>query len=169
MTETKKKPTSKRQADERLSRRRRDPVKGAHNFDGRMKLSVDPALLDPNYEHRWINDTGGRMAQKFGEDWDPVTPEMLNGGEAPDYAKMEYKDIETDSIVKRSNGNGNVILCRKPKNFYDDDRAPIYKDLEDTDRQIKQGVNPKSEQVGNSYIPDEGQAIRITRSNKPSA
>ena len=66
MAEANQRPT---RAEEVRQERRRQP--GSTVASG-IKLTVNEAELDrTQYAYRWVKDSGGRMTQLHGDDWDP--------------------------------------------------------------------------------------------------
>ena len=70
-------------------RRRRSP---SANINGMfLRLGVDPATKDPNYEYRWINDDKGRLqAMTQQDDWDFVANREVLPWKAKILARLYY-------------------------------------------------------------------------------
>lgn len=100
----------------KLQDRRRAGATGAR----RQKLAVNRSHLDPNYEHRWINDDELRLFSLTKEDnWDLV----------PDPSKSIKQDgTDLGSAISKvvgRNESGQPIrsyFARKPKVFAERDR-----------------------------------------------
>ena len=154
----KSKPVPKRVAETRRRRRRRDAL----GDEGRLKLSIAEAMKDSSYEYRWINDTlGGRVTAKTKlDDWDIVTT-----GELQDYAK-DPRDMGEGTQVKRVVGQAGSeplysYLCRKPKEFFEEDKQAKLGEITDIENQIRQGPlpDPNGLDMSHGYVPKDGISI----------
>ena len=116
------------------------------------RLAVIKSKLDfNNFAYRWITDEGVRMhAMTKEDDWDVV----MNDG---------VKDDSTDlgnavSVVVGTAANGSPLvgyLCRKPKQYFDEDQAAKSKDLDAQLARLRSG----QDRAGGSqsdYIPSTG-------------
>lgn len=124
------------------------------------KLGVDRKFLDPNYEHRWINDDGIRIEQlTVNDDWDLV--------EDPSKAGKPDADGPGTKISKVVNkGGGRAYLARKPKTFYKEDQAAKGKVLDATMDSIKRGIPQTAEGAAplsqaHAYVPNGPSGIDI--------
>lgn len=152
------KPIPKRVAETRKRRRRRDAL----GDEGRLKLSIAEAMKDPNYEYRWINDTlGGRMTVKTKfDDWDPVTTSDLEGYE------QNARDVSEGTQIKRVAGQAGSeplysYLCRKPKEFFEEDKQAKLGEITDIEDRIRQGPlpDPNGLDMRTGYVPEDGISI----------
>lgn len=135
-----------RAAEVQASRRRRRDTGPAAG----MKLAVPEELKEPGYEYRWINDDGRRIhAKTVLDDWDVVSTKAIEGqGEG--------------TPVKRIVGKGeagqplHAVLCRKPKQFYQDDKAAEQRVIKQREDAMKRGAPPVPEGLSGptTYIPD---------------
>jgi hypothetical protein len=140
-TEVKRGPGRPARQEEVQQRRRRRESLGA---DRNMKLSVPEDFKDPNFEYRWVNDRPGRVQQLHGEDWDVVSG-----------------DVDTSSIgtnVKRVSNKldgEHAVLMRKPKDYFEQDKAEKQAALDKVDEALRRGAPPSSEGLAgpNSYVP----------------
>lgn len=167
MTAVAKNKPNKRQVQERRERRKR----GTIGVDARFKLSVDPALKDPNYVYCWMNDDGGNLEQMVADDWDPVTKSGYDVSDIPE----DKRDDPHNSIITRPVGPGktgqpiNAVLCRKHRDWHEADLKEEQSELDAVEEQIKRGeIGGK---VQEAYVPGtrDGQgapAVRITRENR---
>lgn len=139
-------PARSRANTERSARRAR----GKNDLSHQMKLGVGFDLDTVNYEYRWIN--GGLDDQRLrdktrteqqGGDWQPLTSD---GREPSD---------STGTVLRRAVGTNQAgqveyaYLCRKPKDFYEEDQA------------ITQALNDKRMQAiyaGKAVAPGESAA-----------
>lgn len=120
-----------------------------------LKLGVDPAKLDKEYEYRWINEGehSSRLTQlTVNDDWDKVTPE-------------EAGRPTVVAVGTQKNGAPeNAYLCKKRKAFAEEDRAKKHRQSAERMSALRKGdtgrndaLNPRAD---TSYIPDEGISIK---------
>jgi hypothetical protein len=129
---------------EQKARRRRADTSELRN----MKLRVPKDLLDPKYEYRWINDkSSGRIQDKtVHDDWDIVNTLGPDKKEVP---------------VVRNVGSGEhgqpmkAYLCRKPKEFYEEDRAKAEEAITKREEGLRRGTtgDPKGLGGPHAYVP----------------
>lgn len=136
---------------------RTDEIKAARrrrtdNLGARQHLAVT-AKLDPAFEYRWINDSGARIYQKTKQDdWDIVTQD---GG----VVKEDASDLGgAVSYVVGAKPDGSPLrsyLCRKPKEFAEEDRAAMEARRRAMDEQIRGGAvpTPGGASGPNFYVP----------------
>jgi hypothetical protein len=147
---------------ERLARaeetreRRRKPGIGA--VIGR-RLAVLESELDFNsFSYRWINDSEARfMAKTREDDWELVPNNDV---------KDDSADLGTAvSQIVGSKPDGSALkayLCRKPKRWYEDDRAEKQAELDKQLEQIRVG-NDRDGGSQSDYVPSGGINFRVTR------
>lgn len=122
------------------------------------RMGVNPELLDHSrFAYRWINDEqGARLVQKTKyDDWDIVT----NGG-------GEMKEDATDlgdavSIVVGTHPDGSAkkaYLCRKPKKWFEEDKAAAQAELDEQLNQLRRG-NDRDGASQSDYVPPD--TIRV--------
>lgn len=131
-------------------RKKRGGVHGA-------RLGVSYDLLDFNkYAYRWINDTpgGARLYEKTkNDDWDIVTQD---GG--------VLKDDATDGAVAvtvGTNADGSPLkafLCRKPKEWYEEDQSAKSAELDEQLAQLRRGM-ARDGSSQSDYVPRSGISI----------
>lgn len=131
-----------RQEEVKQRRRRREGL-GA---DRNLKLNVPESMKDPNFVYRWVNDRPGRVQQLTTmDDWEkaPVVTEQ-NAGEGT---------VET-RVVDKSVGE-RAVLLRKPKEFYEADKAEEQKQLDARDEALRHGAPQSSEGLSGpeAYVP----------------
>lgn len=139
-------PTSEptvRQADTQKRRRRREGMGAERN----LKLHIPNELKDPNFEYRWVNDRPGRVQQLTKlDDWDRA-PEMMEG---------TGLGTVTERAVDSYTGE-RAVLLRKPKEFYDSDKAEEAKLLDQRDEAMRRGPLPNPEGIAaepdKTYVP----------------
>jgi hypothetical protein len=119
------------------------------------RLGVNPAILNfDDFAYRWVNDTPARIANMTkNDDWDLVFEEG---------AKEDNTDLGSAvSVVVGSNPDGSprrAYLCRKPKTYYDEDKAAEQTALDEQLEQLRRG-NTREGEAQSDYIPKSG--IRI--------
>ena len=153
MTQTtaeKARPLPARIDQERSQRRRRDDLGTSRHVN--LSIAGD---LDPNYVYRFINDTPGRVHQlTVNDDWDVVSMESH-------HAKDKGVGSTIERIVDKRSGN-RAILVRKPKHYYDADKAQAQAEIDETEKGMSRGEVKGAEALPKavSYVPSGG--IRIT-------
>ena len=142
-----------RQDTVKKTRRRREGL----GLDRNLRLHVPEDWKDKNFHYHWINDTPGRLMNKtVQDDYDIVTEEELRG---------EKIGEGEGTQVKRAVGTGAdggwqyAYLCRKPKDFYDEDKQSEQAEIDSKMQSIKQG---NQEQIGkgdHAYVPKGHQNV----------
>ncbi len=123
------------------------------------RLAVNSALLDHGrYAYRFINDAPARLYQMTQQDdWDIV---KVDGAAV----KPDNSDLgDAVSIVVGTNKDGSALrayLCRKLRQFYEDDQKTKQTELDEQLAQLRRGNSAAGETQGD-YIPSGG--IRIAR------
>ncbi len=128
-------------------RRRRSGL----GLETNMRLHIPDDQKDPNYHYHWLNDSPGRIAAKtVKDDYDIVTEaELREGGE--------------NVQVKRAVGTGAngewqyAYLCKKPKEYYDGDKATEQESIASAEKAAKEGAPPGADGLSTSdhgYVPD---------------
>lgn len=126
---TDQKPT---RAETIRTERRRKP--GATVLSG-LKLGIPEEMLDrSNFEYRWANDKGNRVAQLTADDWDAVSEPVKADSDGS--GSVQTKIVGTDGGKPVS-----AILMKKRKDWYLADRKESQKPLDETDEAIRRGVN----------------------------
>ncbi len=130
-------------------RRRSDNLTGM-----RAKLGVNESMLDrEKFAYRWVNED--RLAARTeSDDWDKVP---ARGQESSDAG------ASVSRIVGKLDDTGapmRAYLCRKPIEFYNEDRAKAEALTDETMTAIKGGKAGLSD-AENTYIPSEG--IKVSR------
>lgn len=134
-------------AEEVRQERRKKP--GATTAMG-IKLGVDESKLDRRtYEYRWANETGNRLQELHGNDWD----------RAPEIAS------EDGTKVAGTDDNGKpfkTVLMRKRKDWFNEDKREKQKPLAEMDEAIRSGVvhrKAEPELREGAYTPGAGNQI----------
>ena len=131
----------------RASRRRR---KDTGALAG-LKLHVPEELKEPGFEYRWINDDGRRIHGKtVDDDWDVVTTPAIEGtGEGTPVTRLVGK-AEGGQPLK-------AFLCRKPMEFYQEDKAKEQRRIKEAEDAMKRGAlsTPEGLKGPTTYIPDK--------------
>ena len=159
---TQKKVTRKEQV--KSERRRRQ------NFDGlNQKLAVPDDYKDPNCVYRWVNDDNNRIHDMtVMDDWDIVqTSELSTSKDANDSGLGE----NVERIVGSKSGGQplKAFLCKKRKDYHEQDTRTEQAKIDETERAILKGPLPGTEglEQENSYVPDHGNSIKSSDTYKP--
>jgi hypothetical protein len=146
-------PQPARVAEVKAQRRRRDDSSETLN----RRLFVPDRFKDPNYEYRWLNDDGGRIQEKTQfDDWDIVTSSDMG----PDYKETAARDADGGTGIRRQVGKQDgkpvfAYLCRKPKQFHEEDQARKRADIDAMEETMRRGPLPSPQGLGQSegYVP----------------
>lgn len=146
-------PRNEDRAEETRTRRRKRHI-GEHGaYAHGSRLGVDHSLLDFNaYEYRWINDDGGRLIDMTqNDDWDIVSN---NGGTVKLDARLGGSAVAT-VVGKQANGNAMMAyLCRKPKDWYEEDQAEKSEILDRQLAQLRRGNDADGGSQSDYVRPD---------------
>ena len=150
-------PTKRSAETQATRRRRRDDGPSAG-----LKLHVPSDLKEEGFEYRWVNDDGRRIHDKtVMDDWDQVGTKGIDGqGEG--------------SAVKRVVGKGEAgqpiyaYLCRKPTEFYREDKAKEQRQIDEREKAIKHGApaTPEGLSGPQTYIPDRHEGYSSDKSGR---
>lgn len=123
-------------------RRRR----GGNPVDMRRRLLADMSRLHPDFEHRWVLDRPGRIAEKtMFDDWDIVT----------DAHVMEGMGGNVQAIAGTNHYNADkMVLVRKRKQYFEADAKAKLQEVSVLEDQIKQG--PQASQNGQHSVDTMG-------------
>jgi hypothetical protein len=131
-------------------RRRRDSI----YFDGAdFNLMVPEEEKDPRYVYRWINDDKYRLNQMTKQDdWDVCSVDEFSS---------DFKNTDGGTHVSRIVGrdtHGGVMrayLCKKLKEYDDEDRAKELRRINQLYTQMRDGNVP-----GRESLSQENEALR---------
>ncbi len=143
-TEIKRGPGRPPRAEEVKTERRRRQGDGAER---NMKLFVPEDAKDPDFVYRWVNNRPGRVKQLTTmDDYDVVSSDRIDAG------------TSEGTVIKRtvdSNEGEEAVLLRKPRKFYEADKAEEQKQIDARDEQLRAGSVPTSEGLSGSeaYVP----------------
>lgn len=132
-----------RSEEVKVERRRRQGIGAERN----LKLHVPESEKDPNFVYRWVNNTPGRVKQLTQmDDYEIVSSEGIDRG------------TSEGTVVKRTvdRGEGDeAVLLRKPRHFYEADKAEEQKLIDARDEALRAGSAPSSEGLSGSeaYVP----------------
>lgn len=151
-------------AEEEKGERRRK--RGSLQHTG-VKLAVPEEHLDrANYEYRWINDDGARMAAMTQhDDWDIVHDPSKK---VKDNATGEGTGISI-IVGKREDGRPmRAFLARKRKDFYQDDQREKGERIMQTEQAIKDGKLHEAsadaaELTTHGYTPEGRNTVQHSR------
>lgn len=144
--------TRPNRAEETRRARRRQPGKLANTG---MKLTVDEEKLDrKNFEYRFVRDTGGRVQQLAGQDYDPV----LDDGAKPDSSGVGVTPTVHGGTDEQGKPYG-MVLMRKHRDWFEADQKEKQRPLDEMDEAIRRGAN-KTELTGDgTYTPGGSNTI----------
>lgn len=125
-------------------RRRQDHLAGV-----RRRLAVDMSKLDPAFEYRFVNDDAGRVEfLTKSDDWEVVSDRE---------GEIKADGANTGSEVSAVVGVGEYgrpvrgVLLRKPKDWYDEDKAAKARRIDETDAAVRAGRPAGAPNDGNTY------------------
>lgn len=145
-TEIKRGPGRPPRTEEVKVERRRRQGMGAERS---LKLHVPDNAKDPNFVYRWVNNNPGRVKQLTQmDDYEVVSSE--DGG--IDSGTSEGTVVKR--TVDRKEGD-EAVLLRKPRHFYEADKAEEQKLIDARDESLREGQTPGSEGLSGSeaYVP----------------
>lgn len=132
-------------------RRRREGMGAERN----MKLHVPEGAKDPNFTYRWVNDRQGRVRQLTKQDdYEVVSATELTGGDSETLTGTAEGTVMTrtgDSRIGES-----VVLLKKPRNYYESDKAEEQKAIDARDAVLRKGALSAQEGLtsqDNAYVP----------------
>ena len=151
--------TSKRIEEIRARRKERGTV-DVSGFS--QKLSVDESRKDGRFTYRWVLDSANRMHDLRAKDWEPAPAETTAG---------DLRDMGIGTVVERM---GNVktvpkpekhVLMRKPREFYEEDKAREAAKIKEQEQAIVRGQarNAEGQSEPGMYIPAGGMKIEHGR------
>lgn len=152
-------PGAKRIEEIRARRRERGNV-DVSGFS--QKLGVAEERKDPRFVYRWVLDSANRMHDLKAKDWEPAPPETTAG---------DLRDMGVGTVIERM---GNVktvpkpekhVLVRKPKEFYEEDKAREQAKIKEHEKAIVRGQtrNAEGRSEPGMYIPAGGMKIEHGR------
>ncbi len=134
--------------------------------DFRAPLQVNKELLDPNFEYRFINDTGSRMHDlTVRDDWDIVRDPKIkddNNNLGAEVRHQVGKNPDGSPIYAR--------LCRKPKEFFAADRAKKQRRSDELEAALLRG-QPRDKAAAalteqSTYIPGGSNSTEVRTGTK---
>ncbi len=112
-----------------------------------LKLHVPEEYKDQAFQYRWVNNVPGRVKQLTQmDDYEVVSSDQIDAG------------TSEGTVVKRTvdrNEGDEAILLRKPRHYYESDKAEEQKLIDARDEQLRAGPAPSSEGLSGSeaYVP----------------
>jgi hypothetical protein len=146
---------------EEIRARRRE--RGTVDVSGlNQKLSIPENRKDPRFTYRWVIDSANRVHDLRARDWDTAPADTTAG---------DMRDMGTGTVIERM---GNVktvpkperhILMRKPREFYEEDKAREAAKLKEQEQAIVRGQarNAEGKSEPGMYIPEGGMKIEHGR------
>lgn len=127
-------------------RRRRDDME---TFGKRLAVRIPPEMMK-RFRFRWVNSEESRLMTLYNRDWDIVKPDM-------GVVKEDHSDLgEAISIVVGRNVDGSPLrayLCRKPRQYYDEDVKKHQTELDNQMRELRRGNSKAGEPLGDYTVP----------------
>lgn len=135
---------------EKAKRRRRSDTSETRN----LKLHVPKDHLDPKYSYRFVNDSPGRVQQLTQhDDWE-IVPQT-------------DENMPTRRHVGRDGATGQgkqAILVRKPKEFFEEDKAKSAEAIKKREEGLRRGVtDPGKGLAPTEYVPGGSNTIERGR------
>lgn len=128
------------------------------------RLAVNTVRLDfEKFNYRWINATDARLWQMTQQDdWQLV---HQDGTGVRDDESADLGTLWTSVVGTTKEGQGlKAYLCRKPRQWYEDDQKQKQTDLDEQLSRMKTGLASDGTVQGADYIPGKdtpGEAIKI--------
>lgn len=122
----------------------------------RQKLSLDQK--DPNYNYRWINDTGDRIAQAQQAGY-----EFVKRGDtsAPGVADVVPQNTDlganTSKVVGTTESGAplTAYLMRLKKSFYEEDKKAKADQIDESERGLRRGQSLMDSLGDRGYVKSE--------------
>ncbi len=136
-------PRLDRAQDVQVQRRRRQGTGAERN----LKLHVPEEYKDPAFVYRWVNNNPGRVKQLTQmDDYEVVSSDQIDAGTS--------EGTVIKRTVDRSEGD-EAVLLRKPRHFYEADKAEEQRLIDVRDEQLRAGAGTGSEGLSGSeaYVP----------------
>lgn len=141
------------------ARRRRQGL----GLERNKRIVIPDAAKDPNYHYYVANDTPGRMhGLTKNDDYDVVTQDMLDNQLRKSRGEEPLPEGGDGSPVKIPVGTGRDgqwmygYLLRKPKEYYEADKAQEQKSIADAEKVMKEGPAPSADglnRADHAYVP----------------
>lgn len=139
-----------RQQETQIRRRRRESL----GDDRNLKLHIPEELKDKNFTYRFVNDRPGRVRQlTVQDDWDVVDAAKL--GADPEPEKNTAEGTVVNRVGDKVTGE-RMVLLRKPKDFFEEDKKAKQAKLDELDKAMRVGPAPNAEGIGpadHAYVP----------------
>lgn len=144
-------------ADPRIEEiRKRRQERGTLSNDPRLKLSVPQDRLDPNWEYRWVLDREMRVGSLRDQDWELVDMDRTGHDDRDTSMGNRVERIANDRTVSKPE---KVFLMRKPREFFNEDKARRIDRLRDQEKQMSHG-KVEGGLADHAYIPSGGMSIK---------
>lgn len=125
-----------------------------------QRLSLPEDLKDPDWTYRWVNDTASRVHDLQARDWEVVSDEELAADQRNTGAGTKVERIGSARTVTTPE---KMVLMRKPKEFYQEDKAKEQERIKEDEKGLLAGRVGDSNalQPGeHAYIPKSGMSIK---------
>lgn len=123
-----------------------------------QKLEVPADLKDPRFTYRWVKDTSTRLHEMKRKDWELVDDPRIAQDERNSGLGTR---IERVSDERTTHAPQKSFLMRKPKEFYDEDKAKEAAKLKAQEQAIARGEarGENGQAEPGMYVPAGGMKI----------
>lgn len=144
-----RKPRAKKQEMKPL--RARAPKRSERRMNSNTKvgtkdvLTIDPGLLDPDFEYRIVNQTtAGRVKRLMAQDWDiaRISDGATVGDEVAGKAQPDGSTVE----VELGGGTRGLLMCKR-KDWYKEDKAAEEKERLEIEKRMQADYKEKNELI----------------------
>lgn len=127
----------------------------------RRKMAVNARLDTESFQYRWANDEGTRIHDlTVNDDYEVVQDRSGT-------LKIDGAGAGAEVAVPVGQGEGGrpikAVLLRKPRKFYDEDKAAEQRRIDEVESGMKQGFAPGAGQDDKTYVPRGGITFTATK------
>lgn len=141
-----------RQEEVQQRRRRREGL----GLDRNLKLHVSDSMKDDKFVYRWVNDKGSRVQYLTTEDdWDVVSQ--------ADSSPHNVSEGTTMRRVGNQTHGDHMVLLRKPREYYEADKAQEQKAIDAMEEGLRKGNAPSAEALAGPHQYTPGGRNTIAR------
>ena len=148
-------PGARRIEEIRAKRRERGTV----DVSGlRQNLSIPEEYKDPRFVYRWVLDKSTRHYEMKARDWEYADSEEVAQDERNSGTGTRIERIGNERTVPKPE---KVFLMRKPREFYEEDKASEQENIRQNEEGIRRGLvkNEQGQAEQGMYIPSSGMKI----------
>ena len=127
-----------------------------------QKLSVPEAMKDPRFTYRWVKDVNTRHYEMKRKDWEYVEDANIAQDERNSGIGTRIERVGDERTTPKP---VKTFLMRKPKEFYEEDKAIQQKSLKAQEQAIVRGEarNEQGQSEPGMYVPAGGMKIESGR------